>query len=72
MLRGMTAETDPRVLIRIARDSGAAEVPAVLDLGQRVRDLRRARGLTLEEAAGQGGLARSTLSKIENGQTSPT
>lgn len=66
------AETDPRVLIRIARLSGGDEVPAVLDLGARVRELRKARGLTLEQAAGQAGLARSTLSKIENGQMSPT
>lgn len=43
-----------------------------LDLGTRVRDLRKARGWTLEQAAQQAGLARSTLSKIENGQMSPT
>ena len=38
----------------------------------RVRELRKARGWTLERAATQAGLARSTLSKIENGQMSPT
>lgn len=43
-----------------------------LDLGQRVRELRKARNWTLEQAANQAGLARSTLSKIENGQMSPT
>ena len=43
-----------------------------LDLGHRVRQLRKSRGWTLEQAAGQAGLARSTLSKIENGQMSPT
>jgi transcriptional regulator with XRE-family HTH domain len=37
-----------------------------------VRDLRKARSWTLEQAAQQAGLARSTLSKIENGQMSPT
>jgi transcriptional regulator with XRE-family HTH domain len=37
-----------------------------------VRSLRRAKGWTLEQAAGQAGLARSTLSKIENSQMSPT
>jgi transcriptional regulator with XRE-family HTH domain len=68
----MSVETDPRVLIRIARETGRSEVPAALDLGARVRDLRKARGLTLEQAAAQAGLARSTLSKIENGQMSPT
>jgi transcriptional regulator with XRE-family HTH domain len=34
--------------------------------------LRKARNWTLEQAATQAGLARSTLSKIENGQMSPT
>lgn len=37
-----------------------------------MRELRKARDWTLEQAAGQAGLARSTLSKIENGQMSPT
>ena len=60
-------------LIKLARESGhAAPDPQPLDLGERVRSLRKARGLTLEQAAGQAGLARSTLSKIENGQMSPT
>jgi transcriptional regulator with XRE-family HTH domain len=37
-----------------------------------VRELRKARNWTLEQAAQQAGLARSTLSKIENSQMSPT
>ena len=37
-----------------------------------MRELRKAQGWTLEQAARQAGLARSTLSKIENGQMSPT
>lgn len=64
--------TDPRALIRIARERGTEDVPEPLDLGRRVRDLRTAQGWTLEQAARQAGLARSTLSKIENGQMSPT
>lgn len=59
-------------LIRIARESGASEAPAPLELGPRVRALRQAQGWTLEAAARRAGLARSTLSKIENGQMSPT
>ncbi|MGR3434308.1 MAG: helix-turn-helix domain-containing protein [Shimia sp.] len=62
----------PRDLIRIARESGAEETAQPLDLGARVRELRKARDWTLEQAARQAGLARSTLSKIENGQMSPT
>ena len=37
-----------------------------------MRELRKAHNWTLEQAANQAGLARSTLSKIENGQMSPT
>jgi len=63
---------DPRSIIRIARTSGAEAEAEPLDLGARVRELRKARDWTLEQAANQAGLARSTLSKIENGQMSPT
>jgi transcriptional regulator with XRE-family HTH domain len=59
-------------LLRITRETGAETPPEPLDLGVRVRELRKARGWTLEQAAKQAGLARSTLSKIENGQMSPT
>ncbi|GHG94665.1 helix-turn-helix domain-containing protein [Pseudodonghicola xiamenensis] len=63
---------DPKSIIRIAR-AGEPEISAEpLDLGARVRELRKARNWTLEQAATQAGLARSTLSKIENGQMSPT
>lgn len=66
------SNADPKRLIRIARESGSEAQPEPLDLGQRVRELRKARGWTLDRAAAQAGLARSTLSKIENGQMSPT
>jgi transcriptional regulator with XRE-family HTH domain len=66
------AGQDPQSLIRLARRDGSEEHVPPLDLGQRVRELRRARDWTLEQAANQAGLARSTLSKIENGQMSPT
>ncbi len=59
-------------LIRIARENGADAAVEPINLGIRVRELRKARGWTLEQAANQAGLARSTLSKIENGQMSPT
>ncbi|MGL6209393.1 MAG: helix-turn-helix domain-containing protein [Paracoccaceae bacterium] len=64
--------SDPKRLIRIAHETGGQTAVEPLDLGVRVRELRRARGWTLEQAAGQAGLARSTLSKIENGLMSPT
>lgn len=64
--------SDPKRLIRIARETGDDNQPEPLDLGMRVRELRKSRNWTLEQAANQAGLARSTLSKIENGQMSPT
>lgn len=63
---------DPKSLITIARANGDDGEVEPLDLGVRVRELRKARDWTLEHAANQAGLARSTLSKIENGQMSPT
>src|SRR6056297_1655694 len=68
-MRAMTQEPS---LIRLARESGDEVPPQPVDLGVRVRELRKARAWTLEQAAQEAGLARSTLSKIENGQMSPT
>lgn len=65
-------ELDEARLIRIARETGRQEAPEPVDLARRVRELRQARRWTLEQAAAAIGLARSTLSKIENGQMSPT
>jgi transcriptional regulator with XRE-family HTH domain len=65
-------QPDPASLIRLARESGEEVHAQPLNLGARVRELRKARDWTLEQAANQAGLARSTLSKIENGQMSPT
>lgn len=67
----MSGHEQPSIL-RIARETGIEATVEPLNLGTRVRELRKARGLTLEQAATQAGLARSTLSKIENGQMSPT
>ena len=41
-------------------------------ISQALRDLRKAAGLTLIELANRSGLAASTVSKVENGQMSPT
>lgn len=68
----MSDKNEPQ-LIRLARASNADTTePQPLDLGARVRDLRKERDWTLEQAAKKAGMARSTLSKIENGQMSPT
>ncbi|WP_189639405.1 helix-turn-helix domain-containing protein [Paramylibacter ulvae] len=66
-------EHDKASIIKIARADGKkAEPLEPLNLGARVRELRKAKNWTLEQAAQQAGLARSTLSKIENEQMSPT
>lgn len=62
---------NPSVL-DIGRQGGPSQSAEPVKLGERVRALRKARNWTLEQAAKQAGLARSTLSKIENEQMSPT
>ena len=71
----MTDETSTQQaesLLKIAANEAAGPPVAPLKLGERVRAIRHARSWTLEEAAKRAGLARSTLSKIENEQMSPT
>lgn len=64
---------DEPSLLRLARaDDADGDPPQPVDLASRVRALRKARGWTLEQAAQAAGLARSTMSKIENAQMSPT
>ncbi|SBS33037.1 HTH-type transcriptional regulator PuuR [Marinomonas aquimarina] len=43
-----------------------------LELGKRVKEIRLTKGWTLEEVSKRTGIARSTLSKIENDQVSPS
>jgi transcriptional regulator with XRE-family HTH domain len=49
--------------------AGAASGPA---FGERVRKLRKAQGLTLENVSEASGLSRASVSKIERGEMSPT
>lgn len=51
--------------------SGPVEQEDSSALGRSIRDARRAKGWTLEEAGRAAGIGRSTLSKIENNQTRP-
>ena len=39
----------------------------LLDLGERIRTLRKERGMTQAELAEKSGISRATLSKLENG-----
>ncbi|WP_171173230.1 helix-turn-helix domain-containing protein [Ruegeria sp. HKCCD8929] len=52
--------------------SEAMEAPDGEILGRMIRDARKEKGLTLEEAAKAAAIGRSTLSKIENNQTKPS
>lgn len=51
---------------------GPEEQDEGVALGRSIRDARRAKGWTLEEAGRAAGIGRSTLSKIENNQTRPS
>ena len=62
---------DEQQFFSVTRDNAEAMVEP-LELGKRVREIRLSQNLTLEEASKRTGLARSTLSKIENEQISPT
>lgn len=64
-------EQDKKAL-EVERRSETEATLEPLQLGQRVRAIRLSQNLTLEEASKRTGLARSTLSKIENEQISPT
>jgi transcriptional regulator with XRE-family HTH domain len=54
------------------RGSAIARRTRSSELGQRVRMLREAAGLTLKALSLRSGISTSALSKIENGQLSPT
>ena len=58
--------------LKIESGSGMQANVEPLQLGKRLREIRKSLNLTLEEASQKTGLARSTLSKIENEQISPT
>ncbi|MBT4888653.1 MAG: helix-turn-helix transcriptional regulator [Rhodospirillales bacterium] len=53
-----------------AKPSGI--MPSSADLGARIKSLRSMKGWTLDELSTRADIARSTISKIENAQMSPT
>src|SRR5215207_2467660 len=56
-------------------DAGSADMVdevASGRLGERVRELRRERGLTLEALAERSGVSRAMISKVERGEKNPT
>lgn len=53
-------------------DASIVDVDTDLLLANRLRDLRTERGWSLDELARRSGASRATLSRIENGDVSPT
>ncbi len=64
-------DTYPSMTVAKEHGTDRDEKIEPLKLGKRLKEIRMAHGLTLEEASKRTGLARSTLSKIENEQISP-
>lgn len=69
---GQAVDVYPSMTVVKDQEEEKAERIEPLQLGKRLKEIRTAHGLTLEEASKRTGLARSTLSKIENEQISPT
>ncbi|PSW20364.1 XRE family transcriptional regulator [Photobacterium sanctipauli] len=72
MSNEQSVDVYPSMTVVKEQESEKAEKIEPLQLGKRLKEIRTAHGLTLEEASKRTGLARSTLSKIENEQISPT
>ena len=68
--RGMSEQVDDRTGESEEPDNRSAP-PSLGHLGAMVREARKKKGWTLEETGRRAGIGRSTLSKIENNQTSP-
>ena len=69
---GRGAHVDHRVRPGMAlRDARQADAPIQLTIGDRLRKIRKAKGLTLDVLAEQIGLTKGYLSKVETGQKVP-
>ena len=56
----------------VADTSETADRAIVAEVGARLKHLRAAAGLTLEELCGRSGVSRAMLSKVERGEKAPT
>jgi transcriptional regulator with XRE-family HTH domain len=61
-----------RLATSLAVVKGAATTDIDARIGARIRELRAARNLTLEELAARADVSRAMLSRIERGESSPT
>lgn len=64
---GATAEPEPAPGAEHDEDASAA-----LELGQRIREVRQKKGMTLREAAVAAGVSESFLSQVERGLANPS
>lgn len=64
--------TDSYPSLVLAKSEGSESKVETVNIGQQLKAIRTKNKLTLEEASKLTGLAKSTLSKIENEQLSPT
>lgn len=58
--------------VPLDHDDDADNDPTLIDLGTRVKTLRRERKLTLEALSTRSGVSRAMLSKVERAEKSPT
>lgn len=65
-------ETDLAPAMNVVRKDGNEPKVQTVHIGKQVKAIRTQNKFTLEEASRRTGLAKSTLSKIENEQISPT
>ena len=54
------------------KSASSEDTSTSVEIGDRLREIRRDRGLTLMEVADKTGISSSALSKIENNKMSPT
>ncbi len=60
------------MVVSISRDGSTGPEPVDRAVGQRLRNLRRARGLSLEAVASSTGLSIGFISQVERGLSSPS
>jgi transcriptional regulator with XRE-family HTH domain len=66
------SDIPPVVATKKNSSAGGAAVQSPELIGKRVRSIRRRAGVTLEQLAGQTGLNKGYLSRIESGEKSPS
>lgn len=69
---GAASDIPPIVATKKINSTGGSAVQSPELIGKRVRSIRRRAGVTLDQLAGQTGLNKGYLSRIESGEKSPS